>query len=175
MSKIKDAFEYLKNNEPKRIKIIIAIGLIGVILIGMSDMFSSDGSKNSSTAQVTEVNTNYTDELEGKLCDIISSIDGAGKCKVMITLENSSESVYATDGEKKTDTDSSSSKDEYVIYDSENGESPVLIKEYYPKVQGVSVVCSGGDNVLVKEKIINTVTALFNISANRVSVSKIKE
>lgn len=61
-----------------------------------------------------------------------------------------------------------------MIYDSENGETPVLIKEYLPKVQGVTVVCTGGDNTAVKEKIIESVTSLFNIPTNRVSVSKIK-
>ena len=34
--------------------------------------------------------------------------------------------------------------------------------------------CTGGDNTQVREAIINTVTSLFDISTNRVSVSKIK-
>ena len=37
-----------------------------------------------------------------------------------------------------------------------------------------TVVCDGGDDETVREAIINTVTSLFNISTNRVSVSKIK-
>lgn len=173
-NKIKDAVRFLKNNGSNRIKIIIAVGLIGIILIAMSDLFT----KNDNKTEATDENASYTaysDELEKKLCDVISSIDGVGECKVMITLENSKESVYATDEENKNDDNSSSSKDEYVIYDSDNGEAPVLIKEYYPKIQGVTVVCSGGDNVAVKETVINTVTSLFDISTNRVSVSKIKE
>lgn len=174
-SKIKDVVEYLKRNDAKKIKIIIAVGLIGVILIAMSDIFAKDEKSTSSEATNDTSYSNYTNELEEKLCNIISSMDGVGECKVMITLENSKENVYATDNENKTDSDSESSKDEYVIYDSDNGETPVLIKEYYPKIQGVSVVCSGGDNIVVKEQIINTVTSLFNISTNRVSVSKIKE
>lgn len=174
-NKIKDVLEYLKKNNPGRIKIIIAVGLIGVMLIAMSDIFSKS---EKETGSVTSDSMNYSDyasDLEDKLCGIISSMDGVGECKVMITLENSKENVYATDNENKTDSGSSSSKDEYVIYDSDNGETPVLIKEYYPKIQGVSVVCTGGDDIVIKEQIINTVTSLFNISTNRVSVSKIKE
>ncbi|MGN1329704.1 MAG: hypothetical protein ACI4V4_08420 [Eubacterium sp.] len=156
-------------------KIIIAVGLIGVILIAMSDIFPKSEGDTSSVTSDSMSYIEYTNELEKKLCNIVSSIDGVGECKVMITLENSKESVYATDNENKTDSDSKSSKDEYVIYDSDGGETPVLIKEYYPKIQGVSVVCTGGDSIVIKEQIINTVTSLFNISTNRVSVSKIKE
>ncbi|MGN1420085.1 MAG: hypothetical protein ACI4XC_01045 [Eubacterium sp.] len=174
-NKIKDVFEYFKKNDSKKIKIIIAVGLIGVILIAMSDIFADSGKDSKAVTSDNISYSDYTNELEDKLCNIISSIDGVGECKVMITLENSKENVYATDNENKTDSDSASSKDEYVIYDSDNGETPVLIKEYYPKIQGVSVVCSGGDSIVVKEQIINTVTSLFNISTNRVSVSKIKE
>lgn len=175
-NKIKDALTFFKNNNSSRIKIIIAIGLIGIVLIAMSDLFSSGESGGDTAKKAESVDcTEYAQSLEGRLTDVISSIDGVGECKVMITLENSKESVYATDGETKTGENDASNKEEYVIYDSENGETPVLIKEYYPKIQGVTVVCSGGDNIVIKETVINTVTSLFGISANRVSVSKIKE
>lgn len=174
-NKLKDVFEYLKKVDSKKIKIIVAIGLIGVILIAMSDIFTNNDNDVKPSTQSNMNYYEYADELEKRLCNIVSSMNGVGECKVMITLENSKESVYATDNENKSESGSSSSKDEYVIYDSDDGEAPVLIKEYYPKIQGVSVVCSGGDNVVVREQIINTVTSLFNIPANRVSVSKIKE
>lgn len=173
MNKIKDAINYIAKNENKKLKIIVAVGLIGIILISMSDL-TSPKQKEQSADKNEKDYYSYVDNLESKLTNIISSIDGVGECKVMITLENTNESVYATDNESKTDDDSLDTKDEYVIYDSENGEAPVLIKEYMPTVQGVTVVCSGGDNIEIKEKIINTVTSLFDISTNRVSVSKIK-
>lgn len=171
------AAEYLKgfiNLDDKKTKIIVAIGLIGLALIFASSIF--DGKKENKTSD--DYNCvdyeEYAENLEHKLTDIVNSIEGAGECKVMITLENSAENVYATDVETKTDSNSSNQKDKYVFYDSSNGESPVLIKEYLPKVQGVTVLCNGGDNIAVKEKIIQCVTSLFNIPTNRVSVSKIK-
>lgn len=160
-------------SENKKVKIIMIIGAVGMILILLSSFTGSEYKKaedNSSSFNYSE----YTIQLEKKLTDIISNISGVGECKVMITLENSSENVYATDSEYKNNDDTVNQKDEYVIYDSKNGETPVLIKEYLPQVMGVTVVCSGGDNIEIREKIIDAVTALFNISANRVSVSKIK-
>lgn len=172
-NKIKTALKFITAKDGSKIKIIVAVGLIGILLISMSEIFNTDKKESVSTCEETDY-SQYSAELEDKLTEIISSIDGVGECKVMITLENSKENIYATDNENKSDNDSSSTKDEYVIYDSENGERPVLIKENFPKVLGVTVVCSGGDNVKVKETIINTVTSVFNISTNRVSVSKIR-
>ncbi|MDE5984113.1 MAG: hypothetical protein K2H13_02520 [Eubacterium sp.] len=173
VNKIKDSLMSFISGDSKKIKIIVAVGLIGIVLIFASDMLGKDNKKQEVSDEKISYEE-YTDQLESKLKNLITSIDGVGECCVMITLENTTESVYATDVEFKNDNDSINQKDEYVFYDSEKGETPVLIKEYLPKVQGVTVVCTGGDNIAVKEKIIQAVTSLFNIPTNRVSVSKIK-
>ena len=161
VNKIKDAINFMLKSDGKRAKIIVAMGLVA--------------NDNKTTEDETSFDySQYSDETKKQLTNIVSSIDGVGDCEVMITFEYSSENVYATDSENKNDENSQSNKDEYVLYDSQSGEKALLIKEKYPTVQGVSVVCSGGDNVEVREAVINTVTSLFNISANRVSVSKIK-
>lgn len=176
-NKIKDKALALFNNDTKKVKIIVGIGLLGLVLILASQIFENNGNntKNTSNDNTAVISYDeYTQSLENKLTSLISSIDGVGECKVMITLENTKESVYATNYDNKNDADSNNSKGEYVIYDSNNGEAPILIMEYMPTVKGVSVVCSGGDNTVIREKIISLVTSLFNISTNRVSVSKIK-
>lgn len=173
-NKIKEKLNQFISGDSKKIKIIVAIGLIGIVLISASDIFAKSGDKKTVTENTKLTYESYTNQLETKLIDVISSISGVGECKVMITLTSSAESVYATNNEIKSDDNSTNQKDEYVLYDASDGEAPVLIKEYLPQVQGVTVVCSGGDDIVTKEKIIESVTALFNISANRVSVSKLK-
>ena len=172
-SKISEVLKGVITADSKRVKIIVAIGLVGIVLIFASSMLDST-EKNKTQDNDTLSYEEYTNQMENKLIKILSSIEGAGECRVMITLENTTESVYATDVEEKNNSNTSNHKDEYVIYDSDKGETPVLIKEYLPKVQGVTVVCTGGDNTAVREKIIQSVTSLFNIPSNRVSVSKIK-
>lgn len=174
VNKIKDAVNYILKSDGKRVKIIVAMGLVAIILIAFSSLFQSNDNKTTKSEEVSFDYSQYSEQTEKKLTNIVSSIDGVGECDVMITFEYSNENVYATDSENKNDESSQSNKDEYVLCDSQNGEKALLIKEKYPTVQGVSVVCSGGDNVEVREAVINTVTSLFNISANRVSVSKIK-
>lgn len=131
--------------------------------------------KHNETVDKTSVSyTDYIDELEDKTQNIISSIDGVGECEVMITLVSSNESVYAKNTDEKNDSSSISKSYEYVLYDSTNGDEPILIKEYFPSVQGVVVVCSGGDNNVVCERIISSVSSLYNLPSSRITVSKLK-
>ena len=174
-NKIKDALSFIVKSDSKKIKIIVAMGLIAIILIAFSSMFQSKDSKSDIVENDSFDYSSYSEETERKLTNIISSIDGVGECEVMITFEYTGENIYAKDSEAKSDDTSQSNSDQYVLYDSQNGEKALLIKEKYPTVQGVSIVCTGGDNTQVREAIINTVTSLFDISTNRVSVSKIKK
>lgn len=152
-------------------KLLVAAGIIGIILILLSEI---NFNPNSKKAEVTSTDyASYVNSLNSELSTLISSMDGVGDCRVMITLKNTSEGVYAKNTENSRNDSSYSENNEYVIYDGENGDSPILLKENFPEIEGVAVVCSGGDNVVVREKIIQCVSALFNISSNRISVSKL--
>ena len=65
-----------------------------------------------------------------------------------------------------------SDTDEYVIVDGSSGEQGIVVRQSEPKIRGVAVVCEGGGNQTVKQQIIETVTALLDISSARVSVAK---
>lgn len=170
MSKIYDAFSGVINGD-KKIKIFAAIGIIAILLILLSEFIPTAAeSKKKEETDYAE----YISSLENETQELLSSISGAGRCKVMITLKNSSESVYAKNIEENNNSGSISLKNEYVLYDGQEGETPVLIKQYFPDVQGVAVVCDGADNSAVRESIINTVSSLFSIPVNKISVSKYK-
>lgn len=171
MNNFKEKFKDVLIHKNSRTKVLVAVGIIGILLILLSEMNFSSPKKDT---EVTKTDYSaYVDELSDNLKSLIESIDGAGKCKVMITLRSTSESVYAKNTENSQSDSSSSQKNEYVIYDGGNGDSPILIQENFPDIEGVAIVCSGGDSVAVREKIIHCVSALFNISSNRISVSKL--
>lgn len=175
-NKIKEITENLFSKKgDKKLKILVAIGIIGIILVALSEAVPAQNKQSASSIYDDKVSySEYIDMLEKETQDIISSIEGAGQCKVMITLKNTNESVYAKNTEEETGNGSYSKKDEYVLYDNSNSDSPLLIKQYFPEVQGVVIVCSGGDDVVVRENIIRSVTALYNVSSTKISVSKLK-
>lgn len=171
MNSFKEKFKGAFEKKNSKTKILVAAGIIGVLLILLSEI-SLPSSKKETDVTKTDY-TSYVNELDDKLNNLISSIDGVGKCKVMITLKSTSESVYAKNTENSQSESSASQNSEYVIYDGKEGDSPILIQENFPEIEGIAIVCSGGDNIAVRERVIQCVSSLFNISSNRISVSKL--
>lgn len=169
---MKDKLKQFFSDKLSKKNIIIVIAVIGILCIALSEINFSGSEKKDASNE--ENYADYVDSLNNELTELISSIDGVGDCRVMITLKSTKESVYAKNTESSNTDSSNSENNEYVIYDGESGDSPLLLKEKYPSVEGVAVICSGGDNIVVKEKIIDCVCALFNISATRVSVAKLE-
>ena len=169
--KVGDALSKLRKSD-KKIKIAVICGLIGILLLGASEALPKKTSEHKSQEMTC---AEYTSLLESKTQEIVQSIEGVGQCRVMITLKNSNENIYAKNNTENTNNGNYSSESEYVFYDGENGESPVLIKEYYPEIKGVAVVCSGADDTAVRENVINCISSLYSISTAKISVSKLKD
>lgn len=169
----------LLTNKQNRVKLFVCVGLIGMVVIMLSETLSFPQKQKADTkatasdgmASVSE----YKRTLEEQLSKVVGNIAGAGKCSVMITFETGSENVYAYNSSGSKDEKSDEFKYEYLVIDGDDGEQAVLVKRVEPQIKGVVVVCEGGDDKGVKEKIIGCVTALFDISTNRVSVNKMAQ
>lgn len=156
-----------KLRKDKKTIFIIMIGFLGMVLILFSP---NDSEKKRAVDQVETVNYN-SDNIQDEVEAMIESIKGAGKTKVYITYESDSEHVYAMNIDEKSDGSDLHYKSEYIITDDENG---LILKVIYPKVRGVAVICEGGGDPLVKEKIYSVISALFDISTNKISVTDMK-
>lgn len=170
-SELKDRFVKLFGSVDKK-KLIIFAGITGVLLILLSELLPTTPRVKNENSNIIDYSS-YIESLEQKTESIISSIAGVGRCEVMITLSQTNENVFAKNIDQNNNESSNSLKSEYVFYEENNQDSPILIKQSFPKVQGVLVVCEGADNVVVKEAIITSVTALFNVPSSKVNVSKI--
>lgn len=125
----------------------------------------------------------YVRELEERLQKILGSIDGIGDVTVMITLEQTRELVLEKEKkklQKQTEELSSgesvksgweTSTEESVAY-AETGKErePVVIKQIYPKVEGVIVVAEGVENGNLKTEITEAIQALFGLEAHKIKV-----
>lgn len=168
-------YNFIKKD--KKILIFILVGFIGVLLIAISEI-NVDDSIDKDKKQTQNMDSyEYCDYLETRIEDIVSSIDGAGDVRVMITLAETTEYVYAQNqnGTKKSNKDSENSdnKSNFVIIEKDNNDSGLLIKTFEPKIRGVAVVCDGGDNPSVQQQIYSTVSAVLNVSTARISISKL--
>lgn len=167
---------------------ILAIFITGVILLIISSSFFGGDKK---TVEVeTEVkeksennNTNIETDIEKRLSEIFSQIEGAGNTKVMITLSSTSEKVIAKDTrqEKSTENGENSSSEKTVfeentvsIENNEGKNQPFVISESMPQIQGAVIVSEGADNAYVKSAITEATEALLNLPSHKIAVFKMK-
>ncbi len=161
-----------KIKRDKRIAAIVSIGLVGIILLTLSELIpqKSDAKQNEKTENVTDIRDSYEENIEKRLTSIVSSIDGAGRTEVMVTLASGDENVYAV---KEKSSDGSKER-EYIVIDSDKNESGLLLKVIEPEIRGVAIVCEGADSAKIRQEIISSVSAVLGISTNRISIAKIK-
>ena len=174
ITQIINSLRFVKQN--KKISILVFAGLLMIVLIFLSELDFS--STDDDSKQISEYNNvEYCTYLENKVTEIIEAIDGAGKTKVMITLSETTEYIYATDDKdsrKQTDsTNDANIQNDYVIIEKDNNDSGLLIKTIEPKIRGIAVVCEGGDNISVQNQIYSVVSAVLNINTSRISIAKL--
>ena len=185
-------FQRLAENDTYR-KVVVGAGILGILLIVISGSFKSCSTQPSTAASSSAPETVISVEecekqLEDKLTGIISQIDGAGKVRVMVTLEQTTKDVYAAQ-EKSNDEEtndgpesgtgkqekSNSNETNYLVVKDENGtERAVRVTEIQPLVKGVVVVCDGGGDPKVQQDITTAVMTAMNITSVRVCVIKAK-
>lgn len=176
MKFLSDFKEKLKSE--KKLFILVALGLLGILLIFGSEFIKSPV-KTETQQQETDTQSDYCDTLEEKLKAVLSKTEGTGRVEVMITLQSSDEKIYATD--EKTNYKSSDSvtertyDEQYVLSDNNSDDDGgIVLKTNAPEIKGVIVVCDGGDNSAVANQITNAVCASLGIQSNCVSVLKMK-
>lgn len=187
--KMQDFMQKIKENKLKRSDWLILV-LAGILILIIALPTDTKEKKQAEEAKENISKENNTmeaskDEIEQKLEDILEKIDGAGEVKVMITYQDSGTQVVEKD--KNTSANSVEESDstggvrstkeqqlqESTVYEeADAGNTPFVSKELLPKVEGILIVASGGDNQKVKQNISEAVLALFQVEAHRIKIVK---
>lgn len=150
----------------KLLKIILII-ILSVILVYV--LFGNLFQTTKSEKELDSVEQ-YVKNLEDKLKETLSNVDGVGKVSVVISVESGMETVLAT---KTTTTETVSGKETVETPIIVNGKT-VVIKNLYPKIVGVLIVAKGGDDIFVMKKIQQATTSLLNININQIEILAMK-
>ena len=111
-------------------------------------------------------------ELAAQMEEILSTVAGAGRVRVLLTKSCGDETIYQTD---VTESESGSRTISTVLASqSGSGEMPVVTKTVYGQYQGAVVVCEGADRASVRLELVNAVAGLTGLSADRITVIKMK-
>lgn len=137
--------------------IILLGGALGIALL----LFG--GSENKKDAQTLEEGSQlieYTAQVEKKILELCSSVEGVKNVSVAVSFESGFEYVYATDGDKTLTVGSGSS------------ESAVRVTEKPPSISGIGIVCTGGGKPQIQQKLINLISAAYGISSNKIYITE---
>lgn len=164
-------YKYLKNMKGKGLVVFALV--LGLALVVRGSLLSGGGKppadteKSQPASQLFDME-DYRKSLEESVRALCAQVKGVSNVSVLLTLEAGSELVYAQNSESGgTDRQ----KSEYVISSSGGSPNGLLLKENYPKICGIAVVCTGGDNANIKKEIIDLLSAAFNLSSNRIYVA----
>lgn len=183
----------MKNMKKEQLFILLLVGLLLCVIVIPTDkkekVHKNEEHSKSSISPKTEVQENYEEKMEQKLEDTLSYINGVGKVEVMITMKDSGESIIEKDVPETSSTVSETDKEggtrttiertsneETVYSKSEDGtNTPYVIKNLEPKIEGIVIIAEGGDDSSVVQNICDAVLALFPVEIHKIKVVKMNE
>ena len=188
----KDLFKK-KDEQPdqkRKIENIVAFIIILIItVLIINSMWSNDenNSNNNDTNKVlakTEIsNTNNTEDLEKNLEEILETINGVGKVKVLIKYSESSQVVAMynetssenkteeSDGEGGTKNSTETETKKEIAYTDEDGTSkPITEKVVMPVIEGAIITAQGASNANIKSSIVSAVEAVTGLAVHKIQV-----
>lgn len=159
-----------------RYRYILLATAAGVILLLLPMGTSSEESVIQTPEESLEIEEQVT-ALEKEIEEILSSIQGVGKARILLTVDRGMEQILAGDttlsysGDPSAPNDYSRSTETVII--GENGSDRVVIRqEVWPKYRGALIVCEGGGNPEVQLAVITSVSALTGLGADQITVAK---
>lgn len=175
--------------------LIVTIIIINIIWNGNKNSSNDKEGQNDTSKQLAssnisslEVSSNTTNELEIKLEEILSKIQGVGEVKVFINYSESSEIIpmynenTQTSNTEETDTsggtrtiEETDSRKE-IIYEESDGEKTVITQKVVePQIEGAIITAKGAGNAEVKTSIIQAVEAVTGLATHKIQVFEMKD
>ena len=175
--KISEIVKRFKGSD-KTVKLITFIGIAAMILILLSELIpkSSDSVKeNAETAEKPVCSVSeYAAGTEKKLKELLSEIKGVGDAELILSVEGSEEYVYAEELETSSEKGEKDSSEKYknkLFISEHNGSREAVVRKIInPRFNGALVICEGGGDPLVKERVIKAVSAALDLPTSKICV-----
>lgn len=155
----------------ERYKFVLLVILAGAVLL-LLPAFEGEKSQPLQTEGASGGGFQVED-LERRLEEALSQVAGAGEVKVVLTVKSTARQVLAQDGKSTQRGEEVDSTLTTVVVSQGSGmQEPVTIQQLSPQYQGALVVCSGGGDPTVRLHIVEAVSALTGLGADKISVCK---
>lgn len=140
----------------------------------------SDGATNSTVTDWRVISEYH----QNQLTSFLKQVKGVGNVSVLVycdrssilTLANNSTQDMSTIQENDANggervTDNSKNQSNYLVVQDQYGNQKVVaLSETLPAISSVCVVCSGGNQASVRERVIQAICTLYNLSPSNIVV-----
>ncbi len=177
---------------------ILALLLCGVLLLVIA-LPTGDATSNLKTQTETQPMMRQTGttisssseartrQLENRLKEVLSQVEGIGRTEVMLTLKSDGKRIVEKDLEQSQGKEENQEENaagisdqatssENTVYqrDAEGNELPYVTEELEPEIAGVLVIAQGAGNAVVVSEITEAVMALFGVEVHKIKVMKME-
>lgn len=185
----KDFWRKLFRPENKKMQGNVLLALTaGILLLVAGNVFFPAEEKKQAElppvqAETENISGRNEAELEQRMAQILSRIDGAGNVEVMLTFSMAEQKIIAHEekheesrGEENGRTSESLRTETSVVMleDGKGSLSPLVLSEASPKVEGVVIVAEGGGSPAVCASLNSAAQALLDVPAHKIAVLKMK-
>jgi len=150
----------------KKYRYIWLVIAAGVVLL-MLPSAKYDG-EEAPAAEETQAESFRLEEFETHLEDVLSRVEGAGKARVVLTLSEGSRQILAQDRKQSGAQEGSATT--VTLGKGSGNQEVVPVQTLAPEFRGALVVCPGGGDPGVQLRLLEAVSALTGLGADRISI-----
>ena len=173
-------------NAKKKTQYLAVLLVVAIILaIYFSSLDTGGAKKTDDKAEAgAPAETISSDtEMEDRLKRVLSKVDGVGDVDVIINYESTAERVPAFSEDRQvsksdsqdTSSETTSEKSDIATVQGNGASEALIVKENQTEVRGVIVVAQGAEDISVRMNLLNAVTTLLNVSADKVEILKMNQ
>ncbi len=140
--------------EVKKYWYLPVMALLGIVLL--TQQFNQP---EAVAVDTVDMDQQYINDTENQIKEMLKSVEGAGECRVTITLASGGKKEYVREDGNVL-----------VITDREGNEVAVVSRESVPEIAGVTVATAGAGSVTVQNEIIKSVSTVLGIGTNKICV-----
>lgn len=152
-----------------------------ILLVGILLLYAGGGARDKpeqSEPQLEGTEQAFAlESFENRLEKELSQIAGIGRVTLMLSLEESGESVYASNIRQADNGEQNGSYESTLstVSDGSYGEQPVRIKETCPTFRGAVVLCDGAQDSKVRLAVTKAIGAVCGLRTDRISVIQMEQ
>lgn len=151
-----------------RYRYVLLVALAGAALLLLPTGGGRDSAARQTAAGVTDWDPG---ELEERLEDVLSQVDGAGSVEVVLTVGSAPRQLLAEDRTSESDGESLREEETTVVISRGSGvQEAVAVGQVSAQFRGALVVCSGGGDPAVRLALTEAVSALTGLGADKISI-----